>query len=107
MEQDEIQFPVSFNSCPNCGSTRRLVGDLLAKEAEKGRVPPGTKGCVLQQQTLIGDPATAMFGIPVVRTFFDVCADCGTVYCIEAHLGKAVQSATPNIPGGGHGLLGG
>jgi len=93
----ELEFPLVFDQCPNCGSERRIVEILLEKEREQGRINKDAKATVMIQNTAIVDPTRAGMAltIPVLLTFYDICADCGTLYCVLAQLQKAMPQMAP------------
>ena len=92
---DEIKFPLNFNSCPNCGSTRRLADIVLNQEKEKGKVGKEAKASIQVFHAVIADPRMVTFEAPAIMAFMDICADCGTMYCVHAQLGKATRQVTP------------
>lgn len=88
--QKEQLFPKTFDSCPNCNSKRRMadmiVQELIAKGANKA-----LKAWVVMNQSKIADPTRTTLTDPVLITIFDVCYDCGTLYCIEAGVKVVVK----------------
>ncbi len=89
---DEIRFPLNFTQCPNCGSERRVAGEVLETEKEKGKAKAEIISFLFQHQSVIA-ASPHFLSAPMVTTFYDACTDCGTVYCIRAQ----VQTV---IPGG-------
>jgi len=92
---EELKFPIDFDSCPNCGSTRRLAEEVMRKEKDKGKVGEDTKPFAFSGQSLMADPRKTFLSAPILLTFYDVCADCGTVYCVHAELGTATPQMKP------------
>jgi len=95
---EEVKFPIDFDSCPNCGSTRKLAEEVMRKEKDKGKVGEEAKPFAFFGQSLMADPRRPFISAPILLTFYDVCADCGTVYCVHAELGTATPQMKP-----GHG----
>lgn len=88
-ENEEIKFPLEFTQCPSCGSTKRIAAMLLEKEKEKGKAGKDTTGIIQTIQAIIADPRHIVLSAPVVMALVDICADCGTLYCILAQTGTA------------------
>lgn len=91
-----------FKECPNCGGTERIVKKETEEAIKSGLVNEDAFIPVLQTKALICDPnklpkiagvrhqVTALFG------YYDVCASCGTLYCVRMEKGKAlVDSQMP------------
>jgi len=89
-EQPELQFPITFSKCPNCGSTRRIANEVLEGEKKKKGLNPKLMATLLQHQVIIADPTRTWLSAPAISSSFDACADCGTVYCVVAILGTAM-----------------
>ena len=92
---EELKFPVDFTSCPNCGSTRRIAEEVMNREKEKGKIGQEAKTFAFMQQSLIADPRKPFIAAPILLTMYDICADCGTVYCVHAELGTATPKMKP------------
>ena len=105
-EEDEIKFPIDFSECPMCGSPKKIADSLMQAEVAKGRAPENMKTAIVAYQTAIGDPAKALFAIPVVTILVDVCADCGILYCVHAELGNVPVAKQPFSNIGGNFLHG-
>ena len=91
---EELKFPLKFDSCPNCGSTKRIAGSVAEQEKEKGRIGKDAQGFIQKLSAIITDPRIAALQAPIVIAFMDICSDCGTYYCVLAQLG----TATPGPP---------
>jgi len=91
MEIQEIKFPITFDKCPNCESERKLANEVLNQEKEKGKIGLEVSAFIFQNQSLIVDMRKTWFTAPMIITTYDVCLDCGTVYCIKVD----VQTTTP------------
>jgi len=94
--EEELKFPLEFKTCPNCGSTRRVAGTIAEQEREKGKISKEVQACIKQVTCIIADPRMVTLQAPAIIAFVDICADCGTMYCIRAQLG----TATPSSPSG-------
>lgn len=97
-------YPKMFESCPNCGSTSRVIEKETQEEIAQGNLGVGTKLAAMIVRTAIFNPNDAKLlasrQFPVVVSFFDICDDCGTVYCCEIQKGSAV--AKPQMRQGGN-----
>mgnify|MGYP001614672085 CR=1 FL=1 len=80
----ELNFPIDFSSCPNCGSTEKLADLLMKEQIKQGKVRPEVKGALIIYQLPITDPTKQSFSFPVLTAVVDVCVKCGTLYCIHA-----------------------
>ena len=94
-----IEYPVKFKSCPSCGSESRIVETEAEEEISKGNLKVGTKIPILVSRTALFNPADtsiiARKTIPMLIGYYDVCSECGTLYCIEIQKGTAI--AEPQI----------
>lgn len=93
MEENNIEFPLTFTQCPNCGSTRRISDEVVQSEKAEGRIPTVQSSCLFQQQSLIAPPDLRFITAKVIMWSADGCADCGTVYVTYAK----VETATPQM----------
>lgn len=100
---EEVKFPLSFNKCPSCGGKRRVSDEVLKGEIAKGKAGEDIHSFLFQYQSAINDPRRTVLSVPVIISFFDVCVDCGTVYCINAQVASGVLGEKPKMPeiGGG------
>ena len=98
-QPEEIKFPLHFTVCPNCGSTRFVANEVLKKEKEKGKISPNIQNAFLfSHNSAILDATRTVLSAPVIVTFFDSCADCGTVVAVHTELKTGVpgvQQAPP------------
>ncbi len=81
---------LGFPQCPNCGSEKRLANEVLLKEVEKGKVNKSTHAYLYTHKSVIAKDMRWL-SAPIVSTFYDVCVDCGTVWCFHANVKIAVQ----------------
>jgi len=91
---------LDFPNCPKCGSGRRLAGETLKVEVEKGKMPKQSNAFLFQHQSIIAKDMHWL-SAPVIVSFFDACVECGTVYCIHAETKLAVQGGK-NLPKSGN-----
>ena len=89
MIEPELKFPIDFKECPNCGSNRRIAEIVTNEEIEKGNLKPGQRTPFIAAKALVFDPKTLKIITPnkevlILLGFFDACADCGTIYCLQA-----------------------
>lgn len=103
----EKEYPLKFEACPNCGSKSRVAEEVAADEVGNGRLKVGTRIAVLISKTLVFNPADttimAKREAPMLIGFYDVCVQCGTLYCVEMQKGSAAIEPQVKRPGGdGH-----
>jgi len=90
----EIKFPLTFEKCPSCGSTRRIAGEMLKQEQAKGKLTDIKVTFLFRHQSLMANPSGRFISAPMIHSFYDTCVECGTVYCIVA----TVQAVMPGMP---------
>ena len=95
---DEIKFPLKFEECPNCGSTRRVANEVLEKEKLKNNVGLGVNAFLFQHQSMIADARKPFLSAPIILTFYDACVDCGTVYCVHMDVKVGMPSMGKQSP---------
>jgi len=94
-----MEYPKKFDVCPNCGSMVRIIEAETREAASKGKVGVDMKtGCIMTQ-TPIFDPTKVAVIAPkkvhIIMARYDVCADCGTLYCVEVQRDEG--TATPHV----------
>ena len=94
--------PITFDKCPACGSTRRIAGMEIQSQIDKGRANPNTQAWLFNHQSMIADMSRTHLQVPIILSFYDVCVDCGTVYCIRVEKGMATPKV--NMPQQGPGF---
>lgn len=95
-EQKELKFPKDFTECPNCKSTKLIAAEVLRMEREKGKISPHiTNAFLFQHQSAVLDPSRTVLSAPIILTFFDACAKCGTVICVHADVKTGVPGVKP------------
>lgn len=100
-EKQGLKFPLDFNECPSCGSTKRVAETVLNQEKEAKRIGANARAAIHVARSMIADPRMIGLKAPVIIAFLDICAGCGTVYCVHAELGTATTTLPkgPNIRG--------
>lgn len=93
MKEGEQQVLASFDKCPVCGSERRLMGELVKEQKEKGKMPEDTQACLQLLSAAAFSPmsaATTLIGekVPTGTAILDACLDCGTVYAVQLLRGE-------------------
>lgn len=103
-----MEYPVKFSKCPVCGSEKRIVEAEAQQEIKSGKLPEGAMVPAILTKSFLYDPKNitnfvAKREILVILTCCDICAECGTLYCVEAQKQVAVvdpyaqQGNIPNI----------
>ena len=87
-------YPIKFELCPVCGSESRIIETETNEEISKGNLKIGTKIPILATRTIIFVPTEpkilAKRTVPMLMGYFDVCADCGTLYCVEMQKNEGI-----------------
>ena len=79
----------SFDKCPACGSTERIVAqaDKELQDAGRIKVLPNQRHVPgLPLQVALGAPSALMSQQYVLRATWDICAKCGAPHYVEADL---------------------
>lgn len=90
----------TFDKCPHCGSTERVAESIIGPMREKGLVKKDAKSGAIISPVHLGNPHAMLqaLTIPSLLTIADICAKCGTIYCVYAEL-THVPSAAMQQPG--------
>jgi len=98
MPEEKVNFPLDFTKCPVCGGERRTALEALKSEQAQGRCKGAQNAFLFQHQSLIANPNMQFLSALVVITYYDACADCGSVYCVHAETKLAVQGVGQKPP---------
>jgi hypothetical protein len=96
-EGSKMDYPKKFPKCPNCGSEVRVIESEAKEEMAKGNIKVVTRATCMVTETAVFDPTSLIVApreVPMIRAFYDICADCGTLYCIGLEKG-AVRAEPP------------
>lgn len=105
MKPGEHEILATFDKCPNCGSERRLMEELVKEQREQGKIQENTKPCLQMLSSIAAPPQALIAGLvgalhPVGIAITDACMDCGTVYAVQLLRGEAGQPARMPSAGG-------
>lgn len=100
---EERKYPITFDQCPNCGSKRRVANEVIQEQKDLGRAGENTKAWLFQHQSMIADMSRTHLQMPVVMSYYDVCVDCGTTYCIRVEKGMVTPKTKMPPAGTGFG----
>lgn len=79
-----MEFPITIVICPSCGS-KDTIGRLACKDEPS--IPAGTFVSLEKMVTPIQDPTKiSLPQVKAILTQYDVCAKCGTRYCVKAEI---------------------
>jgi hypothetical protein len=97
-----MDYPVMFNVCPCCSSPRRIIEEETHAEIIAGRLKAGARIPAMVTQSALYDPksmSTLLIKkqITVMVGLYDVCRDCGNLYCVEMQ--KQTATVDPQIQG--------
>lgn len=95
MTNNKQQIIAEFDKCPNpnCGSTKKLAGDVAAEELKKGHMEEGLKYGLFELGGPILDPRKVnrmLVGtkVPTVSALVDCCTECGMIYAVRIQRGE-------------------
>ena len=88
-----------FKECPVCKSTERIAEAELNHLKQMGKARPETLAYLFNHQSMIRDSTKLTITVPVVITYYDVCVECGTVYCIHFEINMAMPQIGSPPPG--------
>lgn len=101
----KMEFPKKFDACPACGSKERIGDNLIKGMKEDGSAPKDAfqnqKAFAVHQLPIIDPnhpPSTLLVGqatVKVAMVYWDVCGECGTIYCTEFDILKAQVQTQP------------
>jgi len=91
---------ITFDTCPNCGSRRRLADELAKDVKARGLMNKDLQSCSFLLKGIVQDMTTKAIipigvGVPAYIAYLDICMDCGTVYSFRIEIGEA-KLAKPN-----------
>jgi len=102
--EEEIKYPIRFDQCPSCGSVIRVMEREVNRAIILGNLPPKIAIPALITESHIIDkrqPLVSAKKFPVLVCFYDVCANCGTLYCREVIKREGLAQPKPKILRGG------
>lgn len=88
-EKPKMTLPVVFEKCPHCEGTKRLGISYFNQLRDEGLMHKDSFTAGLMHQIPLVDQAhppailAQMIKIKVLYIYWDVCADCGTMYCTK------------------------
>ena len=92
---DNIEYPLNFGACPNCGSDRLMANEMIRELKCEGKARLDIKACLFRYTSIIGDSTMKTVSTPVIVTSYDACVDCGTVFVVSARRGIATSGLDP------------
>ena len=103
-----MELPINFVACPVCGD-----GETCARLAcQEIDVPEGVTVAFAQEIIFLKPPQLATVSVPALIAYYDVCANCGTRYCVKVEKRnvpvqhRPASGQFPQPPGNGPGLRG-
>ena len=96
MIESGSKYPsLDIKQCPNCGSTRRLADEVLQQQIKEKKMPKESAAFIMPYKSVVamGD---RWLSAPCIFSFYDVCVECGTLYCTHAEVQTVVQGGKPN-----------
>lgn len=102
----DIKKPVTFDKCPGCESEERLFEKLVTQLKKDGLIKKEDLTEGVAHQVPLFDPnkpspillAGLQQTVRVLFIYFDVCAECGTMYCTKFEV-KEAKAMAQQMPG--------
>ena len=92
-EQSHVRkYPITkdFRECPVCGGKHRIAEDELNHLKGIGSAGKNLQAFLFTHTGMIMDQTKFVLTAPLISTFYDVCSDCGTAYCVHVDVVQAV-----------------
>lgn len=98
------KFPKKFDSCPNCGSKRRLTEFIIEQQVKDGKTVHAMARFQPLSAMIMVDPKFQLIltssKVKSPASDIDVCIDCGTIYATAINIVDVQMNAAPKGPGG-------
>jgi len=88
----EKPAPITFDSCPACGSTRRIAGEEIQSQIDKGRANTNTQAWLFNHQSMIADMSRTHLQVPIILFFYDMC-----VWIVELYIVLGWRRGWPHL----------
>jgi len=107
MLEEKMTLPKTFDTCPICNSNKRLGAGLIQELKDENKLHKDSFNSGLMHQVPMLDQAhppaviALQFKIKVLLIYWDVCGECGTMYCTKfdcAEMPAQVQMQQPQPP---------
>ena len=82
---EELNFPLTFYKCENCGGTKFIARTIADKEVEKGKITPGRPTGTSYGSIAITDASKPNLSAPALTFLRDICAECGHEQVVYVH----------------------
>ena len=91
---EELNFPLTFYKCRDCGGTKFIARTVADGEVEKGKVTPGRPTGTSFGQMAIADQTKTALSAPALVFLRDICAKCGHEQVVYVDCTETVLTAT-------------
>lgn len=100
----ELQFPLVFPKCPVCGCEETVAERVKDEEIAKGKIKTQIHAAMSRSMTPVADQRAiiTLLSVPMLVSFYDVCARCGSVRAVRIEKGEALigpDKPPPGMPG--------
>ena len=101
-----MEYPKIFEACPVCKNKVRIVESERNAQVEAGVMNPKATIPALFTQSFMFDPndksiILARRQVPMLLASYDICSECGTLYCTRVE--KKMIMMEPGIKAKGQG----
>ena len=96
-----MQLVATFTECPTCKVDEALMGSIVKKEKELGKMSDDIVGCISTEIWCNVDPKRPPIAggrIPGARAYRDMCMKCGGVYTVQIEKGYVTMPLRPELP---------
>ena len=93
--------PITFDVCPHCGSTERLVKNAIDKLKAEGKLADDVTPCMIRYDVALTDPRKpTIFGAPtqIQINIVDACAKCGALRVVTSFEVGAIPTTSIPLP---------
>ena len=105
-------YPREYKKCPACGSTETVAKRAKREEVNAGKWLPDTPVRMFPVVTSMIDPklASKILSCTVLLSDFDICWECGLLYCVKVSKIQGIvqhqpmQGQGPGFPPGSFGM---
>ncbi len=102
-----MPIPMAWGQCLACGSPDTVAKIVKANEVAKGKMRAEIKAAFWQLSLVVVDDQRIgqILSAPALTALFDICADCGILYCVHVDCKDVPLSVKvgkpPKMPGMG------
>ena len=88
----------TFDKCPSCGSTNKIAQGIIDDLKKEGKIRSQMGGAAMVTMVILMDPAVGTLRVTQLTTMYDICAECGALYCILAKTDSVPAPTLQQMP---------